>query len=190
MSSHIRSTVLIPILCIFSSCATIIGGSKYYANVSVDDHPKASIYYNDELKGQGYSSFKIPRVDAGDVVFEVKQQGCENQSFVYSGRKIRGWALVSSIVFFTGGSPLPLPYGAAIDFAFGSIYKPDITEKGILRNNYRTYNYILDYTGCGEKRPETSSKEERLIALKSLFQDGLITKKEYEEKKKKILEDF
>lgn len=176
----------------------MVGGSKYRANILVDKHPSASIYYNDEKRGLGNASFEISRQDTDNIIFEVKKEGCETQSFNYTKRKIRPWALAGSILFWTGGTaPLLIPYGVIVDFAFGAIYKPDTNEEGVLKHNYKTYNYILNYTGCDSTEsiaddPPTDSsinKEERLIALKSIYQDGLITKEEYEREKNKILNE-
>ena len=48
---------------LFSSCATIVGGSRYIAHVTVQDHPNATIMYNNAIKGKGEASFKIKRKD-------------------------------------------------------------------------------------------------------------------------------
>jgi hypothetical protein len=54
MKNLIKLTYLLlaaPIL--LSSCATLIGGSNYYAKIIVKDNPNAKIYYNDEFIGMG-----------------------------------------------------------------------------------------------------------------------------------------
>lgn len=186
------------ILFSFSRCATIIGGSKYNANVIVRNHPQASIQHNGVSYGYGIASIKLPRNKASELTFVVKEEGCEEQTFTYSSKVIRGWALVGSLLFWTGTPPLPIPYGGILDFATGAVYKPDVKEPSITKNDYNSFNYALDYTGCGEIRTNTPknkdsnlrSIEERLIALKALYKDGLITKEEYESQKKKILEEL
>lgn len=174
---------------VFTSCATIVGGSKYTANVIVQNQPEATIIYNGMQQGFGVAKIRIPRNNANNVSFLIQREGCEDQTFTYSGRVIRGWALVSSIVFWTGAPPLPIPYGAILDFATGAVYKPDVKEIGITKNNYKSFNYALNYTGCKEKPVEKGDEtQEKLVVLKNLFLEGLISAEEYEREKKKILE--
>ncbi len=195
MSRNIHTCSFLFLLIFASSCATIVGGSKYYANITVDDHSDAYIYYNEAIAGKGYASIKIPRNEIDELVFTVKKEGCDDQNFAYVSKRVRGWALANSILFFTSAAPFPIPYGALIDFAFGSIYKPDIRERGIIKNDFRHYNYILDYTGCDASKPVIVKKsefsvEERLKELKLLFEQGLISEEEYNEQRKKILEEI
>lgn len=132
-----------------SSCATLIGGSKYTASVEVDDNPQAKIYYKDKYQGTGIAKMQINRSEANKVVFTVKQEGCEDQSFNFSSRKFRGGGFVCSILFWsinTGGFPLPV--GGAIDVATGAIWKPDNTEFGVTKQNYKNFKYTVDYTKC------------------------------------------
>ena len=173
---------------IFSSCATIVGGTYYTANVVVKDHSDALITYNGIQKGQGIAQIKIPRVKSNSVSFVVSKTGCKEQSFSYTGRVIRGWAVLGTLVTWTG-YPLPIPYGLVVDLTTGAVFKPDVKENGIIKNDYKSYNYILNYTGC-ENKPieETNEIQERLMVLKNLFFEGLISAEEYEREKKKILE--
>ncbi|MDD4431898.1 MAG: hypothetical protein PHF61_10915 [Bacteroidales bacterium] len=48
----------------FSSCATLIGGSQYYAKVQVPNHPNATIEYKGMYQGTGEATFKASRRNA------------------------------------------------------------------------------------------------------------------------------
>lgn len=179
-----------------SGCATIVGGSKYSADVMVDDHPDADIFYNGRQYGKGFADIRIPRKEADKLTFTVKKDGCENQDFKYVSRKLRGWAIVGTIFTWTG-NPIPIPYGLIVDLATGAVYKPDTSEPGVRKDNYKRFEYTLDYTGCNNVQPKSKplqksefTKEERLRELKLLFEHGLITEEEYAEQKKKILEEY
>lgn len=195
---YLHNLLTLSVLTFFcSSCATIVGGSKYKANVIVVGHPKASISYNGFQQGFGNAQLLIPRNKSSNLSFTISEEGCQDQTFSYSSRVVRGWALLGSLVFWTGTLPLPIPYGGILDFATGSVYKPDVKELGVSKNNHDSFNYTLNYNGCSSESTQAiesdssyRTKEERLIALKALYQDGLITKEEYEREKKKILAEI
>lgn len=173
---------------IFSSCATIVGGSKYTANVIVTNNSNADIKYNGREYGTGSAYIRVPRNKANDLSFAIKQEGCEEQVFTYSSRVLRGWAIVGTLFTWTG-YPLPIPYGLIVDLATGAVYKPDIKEAGIVKKDYRNFIYTIKYTGCDNVPMNTTDEtQEKLIALKNLFMEGLISAEEYEREKKKILE--
>lgn len=178
---------------LFSSCATIIGGSNYYAHVTVADHPNAAITYKGEVRGQGYAAFKVPRREANIFSVIVKEQGCDEQDFDFKERTFRGWALFGTIITWTGViDGIPLPWGVVVDAASGAFWKPDINEKGVTKTDYKHYNYHIDYTGCKTDQNKDSkavikTKVERLSELKDLVTKGLITQEEYDNEKKKII---
>ena len=76
-----------------SSCATIVGGSKYFAHVRIQGQPDAGIYVQNRLQGRGDAVFQVRRKDANKFSITVKKDGCEDQSFSYKARTFRGWAL-------------------------------------------------------------------------------------------------
>ncbi|HEU4790800.1 MAG TPA: hypothetical protein VFS71_14030 [Flavobacterium sp.] len=135
--------VIIPTL--FSSCGTIIGGSNYNAHVLVDNKPTAKIYYNNEFKGVGDATFKVKRKDANKLSITVKEDGGQEQVFEYKSRKFRGWAFAGTVLTWTGfiGS-IPVPWGIIMDLSTGSLWKPDVNEKGIIKEDYKNYNYHLE----------------------------------------------
>lgn len=185
----------------FSSCATIIGGSNYYAKVQVPDHPDAKIEHKGSYKGTGEASFKAERRDADNFSITVKKEGCEDQTKTFTQKSFRGWAFTGSLLGFTGlvpGTFIPLPWGIAVDAATGAWWKPDINEIGVTKQDYNHYIYQIDYTGCDTKTERTiinkettnsESKADKLRELKKLLDEGVITQEEFEKEKKKILNE-
>src|SRR5262245_50119378 len=86
----------------FSSCATIVGGSKYYAHVVVVDRPSAKITVNGEQKGNGSATFPVKRTMADKFSVTIQEQGCAAETFNYTSKVFRGAAFFGSIVGWTG----------------------------------------------------------------------------------------
>jgi len=149
---------------LFSSCATIVGGGKYYAHVNIKNHPNAVISYNGEVLGQGYAAFKVPRREANSFSITLKEENCEEQHFDFKERSFRGWAFVGTLITWTGlsinGGPwLPIPFGVIVDGATGAFWKPDINEKGVTKTDYKNYNYLIDYTGCKQSSTDKENNK-------------------------------
>ena len=143
---HLLSIIIFSVL--ISSCATIIGGSKYYAHVKVSDHPNAKISYNGVYQGAGQATILVKRNDADNLSLVVKEEGLDEQTFNYTQNSFRGWAFVGTVLGWTGlYNGIPLPWGIVVDFATGSLVKPNTNEKGITKMNYKNYIYNLDYKG-------------------------------------------
>ncbi len=181
----------------FTSCSTIIGGSKYNAKVLVIDHPQAKIEYNGEYQGTGVANFKVKRKDANKFSVTIKEEGCESETINFTQRTFRGWAFFGTLIGWTGltinGGPwLPIPFGVIVDGAAGSWWKPDVNEKGIKKIDYKNFNYNIEYSGCKNKINNLNDKvqpsiEEKLKELKKLLDDGTLTKEEFEKAKSKLL---
>lgn len=184
-------------LILFSSCATIVGGSRYYANVTVEDHPDATIKYKGSVLGTGRTSLSIPRKDANKVVFTISKEGCEEKEYRFHRRVFRGWAFVGSLALMPVADGVPIPITTIIDFATGSYYKPNVNNPYIYKDNYKNYNYSLRYQcntgGIRQEENQSSpkelpfSKEDKLIELKELFDKGMITEEEYQKARMEIL---
>jgi|ERR1035437_658467 hypothetical protein len=177
---------------LFSSCATIVGGSRYYAHVYVDDHPDAMISYHGIVKGTGSAVFKVPRLDANIFSATINEENCKEQQIIFKQRSFRGWALAATIAFWEGDiNGIPLPYGIIVDLSTGALWKPSIAEKGVTKINYKHYNYLIEYTGCkqNEDDHETTimTKAEKLSQLKSLLEDGILTQEEFDSEKEELL---
>ena len=183
-----------------TSCATIIGGSNYWAKVQVPNHPNAKIEYKGNYVGSGEALFKAERRKANRFAVTIKEEGCEPETKQFTKRKFRGWAFFGTLVGWTGlsvngGAWLPIPFGVILDGATGAWWKPDLHEKGVRKEDYKHYIYQVDYTGCQnknsvnvEKDKDFESKVDKLKNLKKLQDDGVLTPVEFEKEKKKILE--
>jgi len=167
-----------------------MGGSNYYAHVTVDEHPNAVITFEGEKQGSGTANFSAPRRNADSFSITVREPGCREQVFDFTERSFRGWSLAGSLA---GGtlliSSIPLPLGLITDGQTGSLWKPDITEAGVSKIDDKNYHYNVNYTGCKDKPLTTTknSKAVRITKLKKLLDEGILTKKEFKTKKKKIL---
>lgn len=132
-----------------AGCATIIGGGKYYAHITVSNDPQTKIYYKDKLKGEGYAAFKAPRAESNAFKIILEKEGCLSQEHIFTQKRFRGWALVGTLTLWTVSiDGFPLPWGYALDYATGALWKPDIRESGITKTDYKHYNYRVEYTGC------------------------------------------
>jgi hypothetical protein len=154
MKRSIYFILALSVVVFFTSCATIVGGSRYRANVYVEDHPNAKIYYEGAPQGSGNVDFLVKRSDANKFSVSVKEEGCAEQKFDFTQRKFRGWAFAGTVVTFTGlvpGTYIPLPWGIATDFATGALWKPDVNEPGVSQISTKEFRYIVDYKGCEKK---------------------------------------
>ena len=128
---------------LFQNCATIIGGSQYYATVLVNDYPDASIKYKEVLRGHGSASFKVKRNEIRSFYLNVQEKDCTEQSFSYSDRVFRGGAFVGTVLGFA------VP-GIVVDLATGALWKPNVNQMGVIKTDFRHFNYVIDYTGCNQ----------------------------------------
>jgi len=148
MKKILYAIVLFAAFSFLTSCATIVGGNKYWAHVEVPNHPNASIKYNNDVKGKGSATFKVKRTQANKLSIGVKDEGLEEQTFNFQKNTVRGWALLGTVVTWTGlYGGIPLPWGLVIDLANGALVKPNITEKGVSKIDYKNFKYTLDYDG-------------------------------------------
>lgn len=153
---------------LLSSCATIIGGSKYYAHIVVVDRPTAKIVYQGEVKGTGNATIKVKRTEANKFYFTVKEEGCNEQQYNYTSRTFRGWAFVGTIVGWTGLiQGIPLPWGVVTDLATGAVWKPNVMEKGVSKEDYKNFKYQVNYTNCSQSQSENKQQFLDVVYLKN-----------------------
>ena len=197
-----KTLLCIPIMALLCSCATIIGGSNYNAMVEVNGSPNAEILYKGRSIGTGRASVSIPRKEANKVVFTVDGRNCPSKDFIFSTRVFRGWALVGSLFLSPTINGVPIPIPVVIDLAVGSYYKPNHTHPAIFKEDFKNFRYSLDYK-CDskentiqvkeeeeqkqEQRKLGLTKEEKLIELKELFDNGMITEEEHKKARQEIL---
>ncbi len=181
----------------FSSCATLIGGSQYYAKVQVPNHPNATIEYKGMYQGTGEATFKASRRNANKFSVTIKEDGCDAQTNNFTQRTFRGWAFVGTLLGWTGitNGGIPLPWGVVLDAVTGAWWKPDINEKGVIKQDYKHYVYQINYCGCDgktttaiEQKSNSDSISDKIRDLKKLLDEGLITQEEFEKGKKLLLE--
>jgi hypothetical protein len=142
-----------------SSCGTIFGGSRYNAHVIVNDNSNAKIYYKNEFKGTGTATFKVKRLEANKFSIMIKNNGCKDQTFDYRATTIRGWAVVGTILGWTGFvGGFPIPWGLGLDLATGALIKPNTMENGVSKEDYKNFKYSINYTGCSSQDKWQSNK--------------------------------
>lgn len=188
---------LLAICSLTTSCATIIGGSKYWANVQVTNHPNATIDYQGVSRGTGEASFKVRRAEANQFSVIIREDGYEPETKSFHKRTFRGWSFAGTVIGWTGMVyAFPLPWGVAVDGMTGAWWKPSVKEEGVQKQDYRHYTYQVNFSGTKTEpsmvvkdvEPD-GSKTEKLREMKKLVDEGLITSEEFEKEKKKILEE-
>ncbi|MBO7233084.1 MAG: SHOCT domain-containing protein, partial [Bacteroidales bacterium] len=126
----------------------------------------------------------------------VQKENCEQQTIHFTSKVLREWAVLGTIFGWTGSvGRIPLPWGIAVDAATGAWWKPDITEKGVSKIDYDHFLYTIYYNTIPTKHEISDTKEnastkdktDRLIQLKKLLDEGILTQEEYEKEKAKIL---
>lgn len=136
---------------LLSGCATMIGGYHYKAHITVD-RPSAKIIYQNEVKGTGTATLTVKRKEANKFTFSVQEEGCNEQQFKYTSRTFRGWAFTGSI--FMGIYTYLIPIAGITDLATGALWKPNVLEKGVSKQNYKNFNYQVKYTNCVKEESE------------------------------------
>ncbi len=167
-------TYLLVVIILLPSCATIVGGSKYYAHIVVNENPKAAIIYQGEQIGLGSATIAVKRRDSNKLAFSVKQDGCETKQYKYATRTIRGWSILGSLVTWTLTITSPatgtifIPVGLVVDLATGAFYKPNVMERGVSKMDYKNFKYRVDYSSCSvEQKTETKPQLIDVVYLKN-----------------------
>jgi hypothetical protein len=129
-----------------SSCATIAGGSKYWAHVYVPNHPTAEIKHEGRQIGNGSAIIKLPRSEAKSLSFTVNENGYEEVTFSFKSNLLRGWALAGTILTWTGSiGGVPIPWGVLVDASTGALVKPDHrNEAGVSKIDHKNFRYTLE----------------------------------------------
>ncbi|WP_375578881.1 PEGA domain-containing protein [Marivirga tractuosa] len=159
------------LLLLFTSCATLFTGTKQ--KVSIDSDPQgAEVIIDGQKLGVTPTKVKVDReLDAllyGGKEIQLILDGYRNLGYELDAR-----LNTVSIINFVN----PLFWG--IDIATGAVTKYD---------NY--YNFRLRPIEGKTNNPYTSNnmdKYEKLLSLKKLLEEGVITQEEFEKEKTKIL---
>lgn len=132
-------SVFLSLFILLSSCGVIFGGSKYYANVEVKDHPDAKIFVNGAHVGTGKTMQLLPRDQ--NLQIRLEQKGCPTQTKTYY-KAFRGGNFVLSV--FTWGI-----IGALVDVGTGASFKPDhLNQAEVYRLSTKSFMFKVDYDAC------------------------------------------
>lgn len=114
--------------CLFSSCATILGGKQNTLFFTYDSHPVAEVYLDGKAVGNAPGKVKVREelIQHGSHL-ELRAEGYAPKEYVILRRPHGEYVLLGIL---TGGVPL------LVDFATGAIYRP----------SPRHISYILDKT--------------------------------------------
>jgi len=169
MKKLLSVLMLLATISILSSCATIVGGSKYYAKVQVPNDQNAIIEYNGIYQGTGEATFTAKRKDANNFSVIIKKEGCETQTKEFTQRTFRGWAFAGTVLGWTFiYGVIPIPVGVFVDVATGALWKPDMNEAGVTKQDFNHYIYQINYTGCEDK--SDSLIEEKEVDLSHIIE--------------------
>lgn len=163
---------ILGVLIFSTSCATLLTGSKQ--RVTIDSNPQgADIIIDGQKLGVTPAKVKVDRefdaLLAGGKEIQLEKVGYRE----YGYEMDVNFNFISILNHFN-----PLFWG--IDIATGAVTKYD---------NY--YNFVLkaEDDNIYSSQNSEDDKYDRLIKLKKLLDDGIITQEEYEKEKSKILEE-
>ena len=110
-------TVLMAVIIILPSCATILGGSRHTVHVKQGTPAYARVFLNGEYLGAAPIKAKVQKnAKQGNSYIEVKADGYETSKINLTRKVSVGFMLLDIFP----GMFLPL----IVDFATGNIYKP------------------------------------------------------------------
>ena len=195
MKKVIEKMSLFAVTCVvmsLTSCATIIGGAKYEAEVIVDNHPKAEITYDGKYIGSGKANVRIKRRNANKIVFTVKEKGKQPQDFVFQERSFRGWSFLGTVLLWTGYSNgILLPWGVLVDGITGAWWKPDDAEPGVVKVHQDKFRYFLRYDAEADNSSDSlDSLEQKLEQINNLKARGVISDEEYNHMRSNLLNNI
>lgn len=139
MKQILHSVLLFATFSFLTSCATLIGGSKYKAHVLVYGHPNANIKYKGISQGNGSAEILVPRRDASKFEITVNEYDCDEATYKFVRSSGRGWAFLGSL--FTPG-------GIIIDGITGACFKPNVKEKGVSKIDFVNFSYRIEDYEC------------------------------------------
>lgn len=160
---------------VLSGCGTIIGGSSYNAHVHAVNRPNANIYHKGKLVGKGFGVVKIRRVEADKIQFSVVEEGCPEEIIQYRTRTFRGWACFFSIVGWTGFvGGIPIPWGMFVDLVSGAWWKPTVGERGIMKLDFKNYQYNLPTEKCEANSPQPAGGDKVFLKNGSIISGKIV----------------
>ena len=128
--------MMIAVALVMSSCATMFGGSKYYATFEVEGHQNAEVKVSGYGKVSQGEKVKLRRHGAKTV--SISEQGCEKMTKTY-GNTFNATSVVNL--------PFNLLIGAGIDAATGAMFTPQ-TGEDVYKKKNKHFEYVV--TGYDE----------------------------------------
>ena len=188
----------------FNSCAAIVGGGTYTAEVVAKDRENADIYYNGDYIGTGRAIVEIPRRQANNIQFSVEEEGYAPVTYNYRNRDFRVGAFICDILFFkeiTYKTPynynisnikMIWPCGVLISAACGSYWKPSINDRGVNKVDYDYFKYVLQPRGGSSAKNSSApmsdaALQQKLAQVDDMYEKGIITEDERREMRHRYL---
>ena len=188
----------------FNSCAAIVGGGTYSAEVIAQGRKNADIYYNGDYIGTGRAIVEIPRRQANNIQFSVEEEGYAPVTYNYRNRDFRVGAFICDLVLFTSFTyrdvPNPTladikmiwPWGVLISAACGSYWKPSINDRGVNKVDYDYFKYVLQPRGGSSAKNSSApmsdaALQQKLAQVDDMYEKGFITEDERREMRHRYL---
>ena len=188
----------------FNSCAAIVGGGTYSAEVIAQGRKNADIYYNGDYIGTGRAIVEIPRRQANNIQFSVEEEGYAPVTYNYRNRDFRVGAFICDLVLFTSFTyrdvPNPTladikmiwPWGVLISAACGSYWKPSINDRGVNKVDYDYFKYVLQPRGGSSAKNSSApmsdaALQQKLAQVDDMYEKGIITEDERREMRHRYL---
>lgn len=125
-----------------TSCGVMFGGSKYAAEISVENHPNADIYVDGNKIGTGNAHGLFSRNRVLNV--QVKENGCEPKTQTFD-KSFRTGNFILSVISWG-------IIGIGVDLGTGAAYKPaHNSNPNIQKISDKNYKFTVDYSEC--KKP-------------------------------------
>lgn len=163
-------------------CATIFKGG--HQTISFSSNPdSAKVYLNGENMGK--TPFELQLKVNKSYNVEFRKEGYSNRTLILSNSVGAGWIILDVVL---GGI-----IGIAIDAATGDWYSLDQDHLNApleaTKTEFKTTNQD-EGNSTIETKNNGSNISKKLKDLKGLLDEGIITKDEFEARRKKILDDY
>lgn len=131
--------VLVLMPAVLQGCGVLFGGTHFNGEVVVRNNPSVNIRVEDRFVGRGTALGRFSR--GRPLKVQLQQEGCEPQQVVFPNRVRTANFLLSFLTWSV--------LGAVVDVVSGASYKPDHKNNpNVTRENYKTFVFVVDYTGC------------------------------------------
>jgi hypothetical protein len=163
---------LVAIWFLSTGCASITGGSSYYASIVVNAKPDAEIEYQGQVIGKGKAMIKVRRARADRVLFTIREENCEPHPVFFNSKSFRTGALIGDLFIFG-------LFGVLIDGISGAFYMPDKNDFRVQKMGISSFLYLIDVPDCQpiRKKEKAAEEEKNIISTITLFDGKIFTGK-------------